>query len=1116
MAQDRYLVSRRQGKGFEMTLVEAVATVLGPAIAKSILKKWLKDSVIASDFASSLIDLIKLKTSDHLTQTKTARQFEAIGERVAESLLTLFEAEGVNIPENGRTAVAIAVAETLNKAGIDAALLAEKNLEPRLFADYLLKANTRATRDFSEAEKALYERSIQETSQYIVDIAAQLPQFNERTFGELLRRQNQLQDIADQILEEVQRIRQDTKADSHASALFEVEYRRSVIRNLDELELFGVDASQASRRHKLSVAYVTLSVSHIGSKTPSDLEPPTTEVIEVQKETRKKSITKDDEPEGVPVDKTLEGSKRLLVLGEAGSGKTTLLQWIAVRAAQRDFAEGLAEWNDFTPFFIRLRQCVDSGLPSPEQFPRFVAPAILGAMPATWVHDRLRSGRAVVLVDGLDELGETQRKNVRTWLRDLAATYSEVRFVVSSRPYAVQQNWLKDLGFEEAELLPMELPDISSFVDHWHSAVRDELQLEVEREELIQLGANLKEIIRKSIQLRKLATNPLLCAMLCALHRDRQRKLPSDRIELYEACLRMLIERRDVERGVDLRDYPDIGYRQKRAMLQDFAYWLLKNGYSMVEIHTADDRFQQKLRVLENVAKGVTGEGIRRLFIQRSGILREPVKDQVDFTHRTFQEFLGAQAALDDGDLGLLINNANLQEWREVVVLAAGVARPTEREEIIRQLIARGDKESRSRHQLHLLAVACLETSIELSSDLKKEVSKRLEKLIPPTTLTEAKALASAGELALPFLSHKDRKANITAACIRTLSLIGGDASLSILEDYYPDRRGVVGVELIKAWDCFDRQDYAARVYSKSSQLVLTRPSSIEGLDAARGLKRLFILEAFKLKDLGPIGLLEDLTTLRCSELKGINSIPSLGRLTKLSSLYLSEARALDLNFLYELSSLNELTLSGFTNVLELSPLSILKSLTNLNLSLFYDVGKIDALGELTKLKSLRLTSLSKLIDITPLSKLEHLETLSLWNCLVSNITPLSKLKQLETLSLGNCEVNDLTPISNPTKLRRLELFGLAGLTDLGLLANLVQIEQLTLQSCKGVANLEPLTSLINLEKLDLSYCSRVHDLAPLAKLPNLKWLSIYGTPAAGREIPGALLRNMPPLKVFH
>jgi hypothetical protein len=1072
-------------------LVEAVATVLGPAIAKAILKKWLRDSALASDVSSSLIDLIKAKTSDFLTQTRTARQFEAIGERVAESLLTVFEAEGANISENGRTAVALAVADTLNKAGIDPALLAENNLEPRLLADYLFTSNPRATRDFSEAETALYERSIQEASQYIVDIGSQLPQFNERTFSELLKRQNQLQEVADQILDEVHRIRQETKQDNFESGLFEVEYRRALIRNLDELQLFGVDASQASRRHKLSVAYVTLSVSHITIPQKSSTEARAGEKPDARKNSKKDPAKTPGGPEeGVPVDRTLETCRKLLILGEAGSGKTTLLQWVAVRAAQRDFVDGLSEWNDLTPFFIRLRQCVDLGLPPPEHFPRFVAPAIAGTMPAGWVHDRLRKGNAVVLVDGLDELGESLRENVRKWLKDLVQTYPNVRFIVSSRPYAVEQDWLRGEGFEDAELLPMELPDITSFIEHWHSAVRNELHVEDERLELDRLGENLKEIVRKSIQLRKLATNPLLCAMLCALHRDRQRKLPSDRIELYDACFRMLVDRRDVERGVDLSDYPFLGYRQKRALLQDFAYWLLKNGYSMVEVPQADQRFRQKLEVLEGVKKEITGTSVRRLFIERSGILREPVKHQVDFTHRTFQEFLGAQAALDDGDVGLLIRNAHHQEWREVVVLAAGLARANEREEIIKQLIARGDNEPVFRHQLHLLAVACLETSIELAPDLKKEVSKRLQKLIPPKNLTEAKSLASAGELALPFLVHKYRKANVEAACVRTLNLIGGDEALSTLEDYYPDGRVAVTSELTKGWDYFDRKEYATRLFGKSVTLELNRPSSLEGLDALGKLETLYVNEAFKIKDLGPLMLLKNLVHLRCDDLYGIRNIPSFSNFSNLVSLYLWGIPTVDIEFLGNLRTLTSLTLGNFQQLSDITPISTLKSL-----------------------QTLRLYFLPKVADLNPLADLSDLTDLILYNFQsLTDLQPLSKLQELTSLDLDNChQIKDLSGLSNSMKLVKLDASNCTNLIDISSLSTTIHLERLVLRNCKSITDLGPLSKVTNLTNLDVSLCGKISDLTPLTKLANLKWLNIQMTPAATREIPEELRKKVKP-----
>src|ERR1043165_1331435 len=100
---------------------------LGPAVAKAILRVWLKDNSVLQDVSSSLVDLLKNKGLDVQAQQRGKRQFEEIGEKVAESLLPLFEESG--IPEDDKEAVAIAVAETISKAKIDAAVLAEKNLD---------------------------------------------------------------------------------------------------------------------------------------------------------------------------------------------------------------------------------------------------------------------------------------------------------------------------------------------------------------------------------------------------------------------------------------------------------------------------------------------------------------------------------------------------------------------------------------------------------------------------------------------------------------------------------------------------------------------------------------------------------------------------------------------------------------------------------------------------------------------------------------------------------------------------------------------------------------------------------------------------------------------------
>jgi len=533
----------------------------------------------------------------------------------------------------------------------------------------------------------------------------------------------------------------------------------------------------------------------------------------------------------------------------------------------------------------------------------------------------------------------------------------------------------------------MDLPDINAFIDHWHAAVREALQEPETKAELDDLAEHLKQAVRKSRPIRSLATTPLLCAMLCAMHRDRNRQLPSDRIELYEASCNMLLERREIERRLDLRDYPHLSYRQKRALLQDFAYWLLTNGWSDVTREKADERFGLRLANMGDGLQGATGRAVRRLFVERTGMVREPVAGRIDFAHRTFQEFLAAQAALDEGDTGVLVKNAHDDQWREVIVLAAGLAGKKVRGELIGELILRGDREARCRQQLHLLAVACLETSLELGPRIKVEVKRRLARLVPPKNMTEAKALASAGELALPYLvKEKKRTTAIDAACIRALALISGEVSLDVLDGYADETRQTVLVELGRAWDSFDREMYARKILSQ--------------LSIASTALRLFGI----------------------SSLEGIQFLPNL-TLPNLTLLSLSHCDQMtDLAPLASLTNLTMLNLDGCEQVSALTPLASLSNLTTLAL---YDCGQVTnlaPLASLTNLTSLNLTYCGQVTDLAPLAYLSNLTTLDLYDCgQVSDLAPLAGLSNLTTLNLSWCEqVSDLSPLIGLANLREL------------------------------------------------------------------------------------------------
>ena len=86
---------------------------------------------------------------------------------------------------------------------------------------------------------------IEEACQSIVDMAHQLPNFTERTFSELLRGNRVLVDAASRTLTELERIRSQAQSDQEAESVkFETDYRRAVGRNLNKMELFGVDLAQ--------------------------------------------------------------------------------------------------------------------------------------------------------------------------------------------------------------------------------------------------------------------------------------------------------------------------------------------------------------------------------------------------------------------------------------------------------------------------------------------------------------------------------------------------------------------------------------------------------------------------------------------------------------------------------------------------------------------------------------------------------------------------------------------------------------------------------------------------------------------------------------------------------
>ncbi|HVM59852.1 MAG TPA: hypothetical protein VMV72_03215 [Verrucomicrobiae bacterium] len=502
--------------------------------------------------------------------------------------------------------------------------------------------------------------------------------------------------------------------------------------------------------------------------------------------------------------------------------------------------------------------------------------------------------------------------------------------------------------------------------------------------------------------------------------------IPADRVELYEACCYMLLERRDLERRINLKDYPQLKYRQKRALLEDLSYHMLQNAWPMISFQRMQERLAFNLPTIEGLPQEADETNVRRYFVERSGLMRQPAPDKADFTHRTFQEFLAAQAAVNEGDVGVLLKNATDDQWREVIILAAGLANKKEREELISGLLARGESEPMHQHQLHMLAVATLETSVELSPAVKAKLTERLSQLVPPRNMSEAKALASAGELAVPYLAIEPGGHSYTAAtCIRALSLIGGDAALSALATYAGDYRKTVLLALLKAKEYFDKGDFRSQVLSRIKDLSLDWPTVIQVVQDVAWLTELrtwaddyevdcsclsHLNDLAKLsitstrltpKNLGCLGPLNHFVDLSLEVNDARLDLSQLRKLKHLRKLTVSAIGA-DLEAIKQLTNLRELNVFDMMLTYDLAPLAELRELTALYIRGLALVSDLSPLGQLTGLRQLHIESLACKADYSPLASLTSMTHLTIWcHDQPLDLRPLAGLTNLKHLILG-------------------------------------------------------------------------------------------------------------------
>ena len=167
------------------------------------------------------------------------------------------------------------------------------------------------------------------------------------------------------------------------------------------------------------------------------------------------------------------GTNRCVLLGAPGSGKTTLISYFAVALATGE--QGLGLDADYLPIVIRIRDWVRASEGGLLDYIRAFATEKLSVkdFPGGFFEHWLEAGKALILLDGLDEVANESRRDevvnqIDCFLQH--EQYQQNPAIITSRPAGYKQAYFRTEDFPHYDLQPFDVNKINQFVKNWYDS----------------------------------------------------------------------------------------------------------------------------------------------------------------------------------------------------------------------------------------------------------------------------------------------------------------------------------------------------------------------------------------------------------------------------------------------------------------------------------------------------------------------------------------------------------------------------------------------------------------------------------------------------------------------
>ena len=353
------------------------------------------------------------------------------------------------------------------------------------------------------------------------------------------------------------------------------------------------------------------------------------------KKNEEKQLAPMDREQAARIVDLLADHDALLVEGLPGSGKTTLAKHLALSLSGAKENPLGADWLPVLVFLREMQGLGDTDRPkngaeSAELFLEGYFRKTGCGLDLETLKFFCLAGKAVFLLDGLDEIERSLRDEIASAFADILLRYEGCKILLSGRPHGMDGSVVDRFGASHIRILPLSMDQVEDFITRWFRFVYDEAASLGQKTSRDLIGD-----VRSHPNITQLIDNPLMLTAVCMLYHDGS-ELPGQRAALYKKFVSTLLYRRfeDPEKvmnflmGIALEMQSQALEGVDRAASVD----ILGKVY-LQEKNESDTDYRNRLnRLFEGI------EPDCGLLTLKSG--------QYAFRHLTFQEFLAAAAII--------------------------------------------------------------------------------------------------------------------------------------------------------------------------------------------------------------------------------------------------------------------------------------------------------------------------------------------------------------------------------------------------------------------------------------------------------------------------------------